>query len=477
MLPKSVVEIEICLLAVRILFGSSPFACNEALPALANGTWPGLAARRTMAGSVAGASGVARAFARLGEGAELPTPGAGAAEWAGFAWRVSVAPLVLLLAGVGLWCVFSAWRRTPPDQSARVAPRVARARWARHGWPAVTLGVQALSALVLLGLGARGAVGRSARAFEDARTAIGRGEHDLKLAAVWLRTLNTTCTAALREMATSSAPCPPGIARRLDSFMKQASWKVRQYMDDISDYGEVVFPAPEQVVFVRALIGRAANWASLVLSAPALLLSLVCVGMFCNAASAPRACRARAVSWLPLLALSVVLLATALELAVGVAGGVICGDADAEVLHVVVALCGPKSFASNVTRHYLQGVGDNPVVQELDLMEADLSSADLLLNRAAPSLVAACPGWTDTVLREELRASIGKLQDFRRLLLPQNVYPLYREVVHGDVCGAALDALAFAVVTQAAVCLGLVPAMVATARAMARASDDGVMPS
>jgi len=122
-----------------------------------------------------------------------------------------------------------------------------------------------------------------------------------------------------------------------------------------------------------------------------------------------------------------------------------------------------NSTAYVLSSYYIDGKGENPLLQELGRAEAEVLSVNISVTRWSGLVAQNCANWTGPgEIYAAMAVAEENLKVGRHLLSANNVYPYYDKAVHKDACTTAVIGLGWLVLLQVSVGFIGLPCLVAT---------------
>jgi len=152
------------------------------------------------------------------------------------------------------------------------------------------------------------------------------------------------------------------------------------------------------------------------------------------------------------------------ELSLGILASAFCVEADRTAMRYAEAKFGNDSRAFNLTRYYVVGHGTNPALEHLDEAQGSISKSMEWMEKYGAAIARTCPQWgSEKAALLNLGTVKNSLNASTVLLMPDNMYPYYRESVHELVCERTISGLGSVAVLQLALGLVCLPALLCTA--------------
>lgn len=392
---------------------------------------------------------------RLGK--EFPSPDSREEVWKSFFIRCSTVPAVIL--GVGF---FLALFVLCSGCCCRRENRRRRAPWCL---PSFCLG---LISVVLVVAGAFIYWETGSKALGTAQIELQRAFDNVTEAATQGAKMKEVGDAMLKNLNGIPKTCPVIIQSRVKKEVKKIAHQVEIFNQAVDGFDDLIQPLPDKVKGVKDHAFEMAQLTAAGLLAPLTLVLLSCVTVIlavsCSCTGHCAGCCLRSFS--PLLMAPTVLViavAAAVQLEIGVVTSSFCADVDSNSLAFIGKLTGYDSEEYQLSKYYITGEGDNPLLMDLSNASEQLSSANASITAYGREVEALC-SWRGLEELEKGAATAQASLHFGNLLLsPQNVYPYYDRAVRQDLCQTTMIGLGWLVLFQVIVGLLLLPLLVCVA--------------
>lgn len=390
---------------------------------------------------------------RLGK--EFPSPYSSEAVWKSFFIRCSTVPGIIL----GLGFLLTMFVLCSGCCCRRDRVRRRRAPWC---CPSFSLG---LLSVVLVLAGALIYWETGSKALNTAQIELQNALDNITEAAAQGSKMKGVGSEMLKNLDGIPSTCPAIIKSRVKKEVEKISSQVKTFTGVVDSFDDLVQPLPEKVKGVKDHADGMAELTAAGLLAPLALVLLSCLivilAVCCSCTGQCGGCCLRSLG--PLLMAPTVLvitLAAAVQLEIGVVTSSFCEDVDSNALAFIGKYVGYESEEYQLSRYYITGQGDNPLLMDLSNASQQLALANQSITSYGSEVEALC-SWRGL---EELKKGTAQAQaalEFGNLLLsPQNVYPYYDHAVRQDLCRTTMIGLFWLVLFQVIVGLLLLPMLV-----------------
>eukprot|EP00933_Yihiella_yeosuensis_P036285 TRINITY_DN30018_c0_g1_i1.p1 TRINITY_DN30018_c0_g1~~TRINITY_DN30018_c0_g1_i1.p1 ORF type:complete len:556 (+),score=69.47 TRINITY_DN30018_c0_g1_i1:196-1668(+) len=273
------------------------------------------------------------------------------------------------------------------------------------------------------------------------------------------RDLEQTGVRALAGVGELVNTCPSHVQPMLQQVLKKPSKLGNGYMKTVRYTGSIVRLMPGLVDELRRVIVITGQTAVVVLAAPPLLALLTMLVVGVAAFLAPRresgksVCLHRSadfcIALVPLL-IVIIIAAAALQLTIGSTIASVCPATPELGVSYTKHMFGFDSPAFTLTRYYLQGKGDNTCLQVIGKADVLLEGLVRDMKQYSVGMSQACPEWTavNKKLLSDLARVRQSLEVGKQLLSPYSIYDYYIQTWRSNLCGAILDVLGLAALSN-----------------------------
>jgi hypothetical protein len=286
--------------------------------------------------------------------------------------------------------------------------------------------------------------------------------------------LNSTGIHIKDQLDLLKTQCTPAVRQGLEAAIANTKAQLQEYLDVVSDVRDIIDPLAANLTDARDQSnGFGAGFAALGLSLPALLVASACAVIFlsvmatrgCGGESLARCndCCMRLSAIFIVISVLIAGLAASGETATGILSASFCHDPDANTLEYAKHAFRADSEAYQATSYYITGQGTNPLKQQLDEAQSNVTAVgaqfDTFDKTFGTQIQQFCKGWTTATVQQDLGNLTQEIKNMYPIVERDNIYPYYNKIVHEDACTTVIAGLGWLVVVQLLVGMVCLPVL------------------